>query len=133
MEVVAMHECHAARDDLPAERLGAYEGRMTQMGDFNVAFESVPAGFPPDPRAAFRGLPDDACQCEHWGYVFKGRFRMEMTDGREIVVEAGEAYYIPPGHRFQALEDAELVEFSPKAEFDRTLEQVGRNLEAMQV
>lgn len=127
-----MREMHASKDQLPAERIGDYEGRTAQFGDYNLAFESVPAGFPPDPPAAFRGLPDDACQCEHWGYLFKGRFRMELTDGQEIVVGAGEAYYIPPGHRFQALEDVELVEFSPKAEFDRTVEQVSKNLEAME-
>ena len=60
-------------DRVPAQQIDAYEGRMTQMGDYNAAFESMPAGFPPDPRAAFRGLPDDACQSEHWGYLFKGR------------------------------------------------------------
>ena len=37
----------ASRDDLPVERIDAYEGRMTQMGDYNLAFESMPANFPP--------------------------------------------------------------------------------------
>jgi hypothetical protein len=43
-------------------------------------------------------------------------------------VSAREAYYIPPGHRFEALED---VEFSPKEEPDKTFEVVGKNIEAM--
>ena len=126
-----MATTHASRDQLPAEQLDRYEGRMTQFGDYNVAFESMPAGFPPDPRAAFRGLPDDACQSEHWGYLFKGRLQIEMIDGEDFVVEAGEAYYIPPGHRPQALEDVELVEFSPLAAFQQTMEQVGRNVAGM--
>jgi len=46
-------------------------------------------------------------------------------------VSAGEAYYARPGHVFEALEDCETVEFSAKEELERTLEVVGKNLEAM--
>lgn len=125
-----MATTHVSKDQLPAQQIDAYEGRMTQMGDYNVAFESMPAGFPPDPRAAFRGLADDACQSEHWGYLLKGRLAIEMIDGEDFVIEAGDAYYIPPGHRPQALENVELVEFSPLAAFRQTMEQVGRNVAA---
>jgi hypothetical protein len=45
-------------------------------------------------------------------------------------VGAGEAYYARPGHVFEALEDTETLEFSPKEEFDKTLEAVSRNTEA---
>src|SRR5215208_5064730 len=99
---------HASRDDLPVERIDGYEGRTTRFGDYNVAFESMPANFPPDPVATFKGLPDDACQSEHWGYLFEGRLHVELTDGSDFVVEAGEAYYLPPGHRVQTLDRAEL-------------------------
>jgi hypothetical protein len=123
---------HASKDELSVERMGDYQGRMTQFGDYNVAFESLPAGFPPNPEQIFKGLPDDACQCAHWGYVFKGKFKMTMVDGSEEVVEAGQAYYMPPGHRFQAIEECELVEFSPKGEFEKTIEHVSKNMETMQ-
>ncbi len=124
-----MAEMHASKEQLPIEKLGDYEGRMTQFGDYYVNFESMPASF--GGPELFKGLPDDACQCEHWGYLFKGKFKFSYTDGSEDVVSAGEAYYARPGHVFEALEDCETVEFSPKEELERTLEVVGKNLEAM--
>ena len=52
--------------------------------------KSMPAHFPPD-ESPFRGLPDDRCQCDHWGYLFKGSFRVTYLDGPDEVVRAGEA------------------------------------------
>jgi hypothetical protein len=43
-----------------------------------------------------RGLPDDHCQCPHWGYVIKGRMTMGFAD-REEIYQAGEAYDATPG------------------------------------
>jgi hypothetical protein len=119
---------HASREELPVEHIDAYEGRMTQMGDYNLAFEKMPADFPP--HELFRGLPDDHCPCEHWGYVFKGAIKFSYTDGSEEVFRAGDAYYAKPGHLPTVLEDVELVEFSPKARFDELMTQIERNLEA---
>ncbi|MDQ3864513.1 MAG: hypothetical protein M3317_13650 [Actinomycetota bacterium] len=125
-----MAQMHASKDQLPAERLGDYEGRMTQFGDYYVNFESIPAGM--GGPELFKGLPDDACQSEHWGYIFKGKVRFSYTDGSEDIINAGEAYYAKPGHVFEALEDSETVEFSsPKEQFEQLLEVVGKNLEAM--
>ena len=84
---------------------------MADSGDWRIAFESMPAAFPPD-DSPFRGLPDDRCQCPHLGYVISGSFRVTYRDGREEVVRAGEAYHLEPGHFVQTLEPAELVEFS---------------------
>jgi hypothetical protein len=61
----------------------------------------------------------------------QGKIRYSYTDGHEDILSAGEAYYVRPGHVFEALEDTETVEFSPKEEFDKTLEVVGKNLEDM--
>jgi hypothetical protein len=124
-----MDKMHSSKEQIPAERFGDYEGRMAQFGDYYVNFESIPAGL--GGPELFKGLPDDACQSEHWGYIFKGKVKFSYTDGSEDVISAGEAYYAPPGHVFEALEDTETVEFSPKEEFEQTLEAVGKNLEAM--
>jgi hypothetical protein len=118
---------HTSRTDLPAQVLGDYEGRMTDFGDWRVAFESMPAGFPPD-ESAFQGLPGDRCQCLHLGVVLKGRFRVTYADGTTEEVGAGEAYSLAPGHFVQTLEPVELVEFSPREEHDRTMAVVSRNL-----
>jgi hypothetical protein len=121
---------HVSKDELEPTILGEYEGRSIDAGDLRIAFESMPAQFPPD-ESPFKGLPDDRCQCDHWGYLFKGSFRVSYTDGPDEVVHAGEAYHLRPGHFVQTLEPVELVELSPVAEHDRTMAAVARNMSAL--
>jgi hypothetical protein len=122
---------HTSRDELPAHAAGEYEGRMTDFGEWRVAFERMPAHFPPDP-SPFKGLPDDRCQCLHLGIVLRGSFRVTYLDGSEEVVREGEAYSLAPGHFVQTLEPVDVVEFSPRAEHDRTMAAVMRNTGALQ-
>ncbi len=126
-----MTETRVAKEELDAERMGDYEGRNGTLAGYNVAFESIPAGFPPGGAEAFKGLPGDACQCPHWGYLFKGSFRVRYTDGHVETVRAGDAYYLAPGHLFEAVEDCETVEFSPTEQWQETVEVVGRNIEEL--
>jgi hypothetical protein len=121
---------HVSRDDLPAERMGDWEGRTAELEQYTVTFERIPAGFPPGGDEAFRGLPDDACQCPHWGYLFRGAFKLSYTDGHEEIVRSGQAYYAAPGHRFLAIEECETVEFSPTEELQQVQAVVGANVEA---
>lgn len=121
---------HTSKADLPVQAFGEYEGRMADSGDWRIAFESMPAAFPPD-ESPFKGLPDDRCQCPHVGYLLSGSFRVTYKDGREEVVRAGEAYHLEPGHFVQTIDPVELVEFSPRAEHDRTMEAVMRNVGAL--
>ena len=72
-----------------------YQGRFDELGDYTVAFEQFTGGG--DMAPLFRGLPDDRCQTPHWGVVLKGRLTFTYADG-EDVIEAGDAYYAPPGH-----------------------------------
>jgi hypothetical protein len=67
------------------------------------------------PASMFKGLPDDRCQCPHWGYVLKGKITFRFADGEETY-EAGDAYYVPPRHLPVMFEGCELVEFSPTEE-----------------
>jgi hypothetical protein len=117
------------KDEIEAQRFGEYEGRLADLGDWRIAWESMPAGFPPDP-SPFRGLPDDRCQCVHLGVVVRGSFRVEYLDGSEEIVQAGDAYRLEPGHFVQTIEPTELIEFSPRDEHERTLAQVARNMGA---
>ena len=84
-------------DDLPVTKIGIYERRSVEVGEYTIAFETVPAGSPPIGDRAYIGLPDDACQCPHWGYLVKGCFRVLFTDGQEKIVSAGLAYYYVQG------------------------------------
>jgi hypothetical protein len=119
---------HAAREWLATESIGSYESRKATFGPYAAVFERVPAGFPPGGPEIYDGMPDRACQVPHWGYVFKGKLKFEHTDGGEQIVSAGEAYYVPPGHRWRCLEDAETLEFSPAPALDAHMELVAANL-----
>jgi hypothetical protein len=121
---------HVSKDELEAMVLGDYEGRSVDAGGLRIAFETMPAQFPPD-ESPFKGLPDDRCQCPHWGYLVKGSFRVTYLDGPEEIVRAGEVYYLRPGHFLQTLEPVELIEFSPVEEHDRTMATLARNLGAV--
>ena len=119
-----------SKQDLPV----AFEGegmtsRRAEWGEMNVELQSIPAGM--DTREWFKGLPDDRCQCPHWGYVIKGRLRITYKDHEEVL-NAGDVYYMAPGHLPAVEEDAELVEFSPRGEYQKTMEVAARNLAAKQ-
>ena len=51
---------------------------------------------------------------------------------REEVIEAGDAYYQEPGHLPLIEEDTEVLEFSPKGEYQKTMEVAERNIASMQ-
>ena len=46
---------------------------------------------------------------------------------REEIIKAGDAYYLEPGHCPLYEEDTEVVEFSSKEEYERTLAAVAQN------
>jgi glyoxylate utilization-related uncharacterized protein len=105
-----------------------YEGHIENLeGGYTVAFETYTADA--DLTPLFRGLPDDRCQAEHWGYVIKGKVTFK-SEGAEETFVAGDAYYAPPGHTPVLYAGTEVVEFSPTHELERTLEVVTRNMEA---
>jgi hypothetical protein len=58
-----------------------YEGHLEDLdGGYTVAFETYTADA--DLTPAFAGLPDDRCQCEHWGYVVPARSRSRPVTAR---------------------------------------------------
>jgi hypothetical protein len=118
---------HTSKNDLEAMVIGEYVGRSIDAAGIRIAFESMPGHFPPD-ASPFKGLPDDRCQCDHWGYVFKGSFRVTYLDGPEETISAGDAYHLRPGHFVQTIEPVELLELSPVAEHDRTMAILAQNM-----
>ena len=105
-----------------------YEGRFDELGDYTVAFEHFTDGG--DMAPLFRGLPDDRCQTPHWGVVLKGRLTFTYAEG-EDVIEAGEAYYAPPGHTPAADPGTETIEFSPTEALRKTMAVVMKNAAAL--
>ena len=108
--------------------LEGYEGHMENFdGGYTVAFETYTADA--DLTPMFVGLPDDRCQCEHWGYVISGKVTFKSAQGEETF-ETGDAYYVPPGHTPVLYSGTEVVEFSPTDKLGETFEVVEKNMEA---
>ena len=85
-----------------------------------------------DGTPLLKGLPDDRCQCPHWGYVLTGSLTFRFPD-RDEVFEAGDAFYTPPGHVPVRHEPGtEIVMFSPAHELRETEAVMMKNMQAMQ-
>jgi hypothetical protein len=92
-----------------------------ELDGYTVSFTSLLEDI--DATPFMKGLPDDRCQCPHWGYVIKGKMTARYAD-RDEVFEAGDAFYTPPGHVPVTNEPGtEFVSFSPSEEL-RTAETV---------
>ena len=100
-------------------------GRYVELDGYTVSFETFHTD--DDPAPLFRGLPDDRCQCPHWGVVVSGRMEVRYAGGEETF-SAGDAYYLPPGHLPHPYAGTEVVEFSPSEALQATMAVVGANL-----
>ena len=102
-------------------------GHADLEGGYAVCFETHATDA--DLAPLFRGLPEDRAQLPRWGYVIEGRIGFRFAD-REETYEAGEAYYVGPGHTPVHYAGTEIVEFSPSEILNETIPVVLRNLDA---
>ena len=86
------------------------EDRSCQLDDFTVNFVTIRQDHDLAPMLAV--LPGGMCQCPHWGVITKGRMTVRYGD-REEVFEAGDAFYMTPGHTPAAEAGTEFIQFSP--------------------
>jgi hypothetical protein len=101
------------------------EGRYAPLGGYTASFETLKQDV--DPAPYFAGLPEDRCQCPHWGVVSAGQLTFRWPDRQETYV-AGDAYYAPPGHLPLFTAGTVIVEFSPTDELEKTMTVIQRNL-----
>jgi hypothetical protein len=122
---------HCAMKELPiVDDYGdGFCSRMVEWGGMIVSYETFPKGV--DATPLFKGLPDDMCQSLHWGHILRGRVRIKTADG-EFVLKTGDVYYLEPGHVPVFEEDTEVLEFSPKKEYQMTIDIVNKNIAAAQ-
>ena len=104
------------------------EGRYAALDDHTVSFETFKQDL--DVAPYFKGLPGDACTCQHLGYVTAGQITFRWPDHEETYVE-GDAYVAPPGHRPLIAAGTSVVEFSLTADLDPVMATIGSNIEAM--
>jgi len=83
-----------------------------------------------DGTPLLKGLPDDRCHCAHWGYVLAGRLTYRFADHDEVF-EAGDAFYLPPGHIPIIEAGTELVQFSPAETLHEVSETMKQNFQAL--
>ena len=107
---------------------GVVEDRSDQLDSYTVNFVTFRQDV--DATPLMKGLPEDRCQCPHWGYVIKGRLTYRFAD-REEVFEAGD-FYLPPGHIPVANEPgSEMVQFSPAEALRDTAAVMEKNMHAL--
>jgi quercetin dioxygenase-like cupin family protein len=105
------------------DRSDEIEGYTVNFTTFNVDL---------DQSSVLKGLPNDECQCPHWGYVVKGSLTMRSGDSEEVL-KAGDAYYLAPGHVGIGNEPGtEVVQFSPTDALKKTDEVIMKNMQASQ-
>ena len=107
---------------------GPVEDRHEDVDGYTVSFLTFHHDI--DATPLLKGLPDDRCQCPHWGYVFKGRVTFRFADHDEVF-EAGDAFYLPPGHVPIHEAGSEYVQFSPSEELHVVSATILSNLQAM--
>lgn len=120
---------HSSIKDLPATFEAPHVTlRLAEWGDMTVEVGDIRQTV--DSSQPFKGMPDDRCQCPHWGYVIKGKLQLKFADHEEVY-KAGDVYYAPPGHIPIPEAGCEYVDFSPTDQMRKTMEVLARNLKAM--
>jgi len=118
-----------SRESAQVDDFGLVEDRHAELDGYTVGFVTFRQDL--DHAPLLKGLPDDRCQCPHWGYVIKGRLTYRFAD-REEVFEAGDAFYLPPGHIPVANEPgSEMVQFSPAEALRDTAAVMEKNMHAL--
>ena len=101
-----------------------------ELGGYKASFVAV-GGEDADLTPLLKGLPNDECQCPHWGYVLRGRTWFRFGD-REEIYEAGDAYYVPSGHTSGAFADSEFLIFSPSDQIAELEAHIARRMQELQ-
>lgn len=94
------------------------------LDDYTVDFVTIRQGH--SLAALLKGLPGNSCQCPHWGYLFSGRITVTYADHEEVY-EAGDAFYMTPGHVPAADAGSEFVQFSPTEQLTEVTAQIKTN------
>jgi hypothetical protein len=108
---------------------GPVEERHEDIDGTTIQFVTFRADV--DAAPLLRGLPDDRCNCPHWGYVFKGKVTFDLGD-RQEVYEAGDAFYITTGHTPSVEAGTEYLQFSPAEELRAVSAHMEKSMAAMQ-
>jgi hypothetical protein len=105
---------------------GVLDAYSQEIDGWTVSMESHSIDL--DAAFLFKGAPNDQCQAPHIGYVLKGKYGVRTADGVEEVFEAGDAFFMRPGHTPIIFAGCEVVYFTRTEEANRELAAVMPNL-----
>jgi hypothetical protein len=105
---------------------GVLDAYSHELDGWTVSMETHPIDL--DAAFLFKGAPNDQCQAPHMGYVLKGKYAMRTADGVEEVYEAGDAFFVGPGHTPITFAGCEIVYFTRTEEANRELPVAAANL-----
>ena len=108
---------------------GVAEDRTGDLDGYTVNFVSIRQDL--DLAPMLSGLPGGRCSCPHWGYVLKGRMIVRYADHEEVC-EAGDAFYMPPGHAPAAEAGTEFIQISPSDQLQEVEAAVVKAMQQMQ-
>ena len=108
---------------------GVAEDRSSELDGYTVNFVSIRETH--DLAPMLKSLPGGNCSCPHWGYLFKGRMIVRYDDHEEVF-EAGDAFYMSPGHAPEAEAGSEFVQFSPAEQLAATEAAIVKGMQAGQ-
>lgn len=99
---------HVAPADFRSVRTGSLVLRFAMLGDTAYVLVEVP------PAGSAGSILEEPCTRPHWAFVVGGTIRIEAGGGSRSI-EAGNAFYVPPGleHRIFADGPARLAGFEP--------------------
>jgi len=105
---------------------GMLDAYSHELDGWTVSMETHPIDL--DAAFLFKGAPNDQCQAPHMGYVLKGKYGMRTADGVEEVYEAGDAFFVGPGHTPITFAGCEIVYFTRTEEANRELPVAAANM-----
>jgi hypothetical protein len=115
-----------SKDEAPvAMQNEVLTSRQAELDGLTVAFEEFHVDA--DGAPVFKGLPEDRCQCPHWGVVVSGKLSLRYADGEETF-RAGDAYVARPGHVPIVTAGTEVIEFSPTDKLAETVAVIAANM-----
>ncbi len=99
-----------------------------ELAGYTAEFVTIRQGHSLAP--VLKGLPGDSCQFPHWGYMLAGKVTVSYPDHEEVY-QAGDAFYMPPGHVPAAETGSEFIQFSPTQQLADTIAVIKANAQRM--
>lgn len=116
-----MKSTRADLDTIMESEVATLKG--THWGGMAVSFNRFEPGADLSPLLA--QVSTGSCPVPHWGYIIEGSWTVGHADGSTETFNAGDVYYMPPGHdRVFTDTGCLLAEFSPAAEMAAFMEEV---------